>query len=64
MELVLLFLLLVGIFLLFISIKFYKRTCPPPKVIYRFVPRTFKEEQDDPVLASDIFGAMFTDKSI
>ena len=33
--------------------------CPPPKVIYRFVPRSFKEEQEAPVLPSTIFADLF-----
>ena len=34
-----------------------------PKVIYRYIPRTFEEEQEDPVPVSDIFETMFSQPS-
>jgi len=38
---------------------------PPmqPRVIYRYIPRTFEEEQEDPVPVSDIFETMFANPS-
>lgn len=36
-----------------------RRNCPPSKVEYRYVPRTFVEEQNEPVPMEDIFGKMF-----
>ena len=35
------------------------KKCPPPKVIYKYIPRTFKQEQDNPVKTSQIFSTMF-----
>jgi hypothetical protein len=35
------------------------KKCPPPKIVYRYIPRTFKQEQDNPVQASKIFSTMF-----
>lgn len=37
--------------------------CPPPKTIYKYIPRTFEEEQNEPVYASDIFITMFSQPS-
>jgi hypothetical protein len=34
-----------------------------PRVIYRYIPRTFEEEQEDPVAISDIFETMFSQPS-
>lgn len=34
-----------------------------PKIIYRYIPRTFEEEQLDPVYATDIFETMFSQPS-
>lgn len=34
-----------------------------PKIIYRYIPRTFEEEQLDPVAISDIFETMFSQPS-
>lgn len=59
MNVLLLVLLLTGF--VFIAIGFVKanRNCPPRKVEYRFVPRTFVEEQESPVPVTDIFAKMF-----
>ncbi len=38
-------------------------TYQQPKVIYRYIPRTFEEEQTDPLFASDIFETMFSQPS-
>ena len=34
-----------------------------PKVIYKYIPRTFEEEQQDPIPVSDIFETMFSQPS-
>ena len=34
-----------------------------PKIIYRYIPRTFEEEQLDPINVSEIFGTMFSQPS-
>lgn len=34
-----------------------------PKVEYRYIPRTFAEEQEDPVYPSEIFETMFSQPS-
>lgn len=53
-----LIMLFVGVALITLVIKNEKK-CPVPKVEYRFVPRTFKEEQESPIKASEIFEGMF-----
>lgn len=59
MNVLLLIFILVGF--VFIVIGFVKahRNCPPQKVEYRFVPRSFVEEQESPVPVTDIFAKMF-----
>lgn len=54
-------LLLFFIGLSFIVIGYVKSStnCPSPKVEYRFIPRTFQEEQEAPVKPSVIFADMF-----
>lgn len=37
--------------------------CPKPVIEYRYMPRTFKEEQDEPVPMDDIFKTMFSNIS-
>jgi len=63
MNLVLFVLLFVG--MVFVMIGFIKsqKYCPPPKVEYKFVPRSFQEEQESPVPVTDIFATMFYDTS-
>lgn len=39
------------------------KTCPKPYTEYRYVPRTFKEQQDNPVPLEDIFDSMFAKPS-
>jgi len=52
-----------GILLIIIDLARMSKTCPPDKVIYRFVPRTFKEEQENPVSITDLFASMFDNPS-
>ena len=33
---------------------------PKEKIVYRYIPRTFEEEQNEPVMISDIFKTMFS----
>jgi hypothetical protein len=39
------------------------KKCPPPTIEYRYIPRTFEEEQNDPVKPSKLFKTMFDDPS-
>lgn len=54
-------LLLSGFTLLISGFLNQKYTPPQPKVEYRFIPRTFQEEQQNPVKISDVFSNMFSD---
>lgn len=36
---------------------------PKTKIVYRYMPRTFEEEQENLPLVSDIFRTMFTDQT-
>lgn len=59
MNLFLVFLLFIA--LVFIVVGFVKANhqCAPKRVEYRYVPRTFIEEQQDPTPITDIFAKMF-----
>lgn len=37
--------------------------CPPPRIEFRYVPRTFEQEQDNPVRVSQLFNTMFEEPS-
>lgn len=38
--------------------------CPEDKIIYRYIPRSFIEEQQDPVPLDDIFYDMFNNPTV
>jgi hypothetical protein len=44
--------------------SFRKPMCPPQTTKYLFVPRTFEEEQNNPVKVSDVFKSLFEQQSI
>jgi len=60
---ILMILIFLGILLITISITRNEVECPKERVIYKYLPRTFEEEQNEPVYVSDIFRAMFTQPS-
>ena len=46
---------------MFITINIVRdnQKCKKEQIIYRYIPRTFDEEQEDPVYVSDIYKNMF-----
>jgi hypothetical protein len=50
---------MIGLLLIIISIVREYNQCEPPQIIYRYIPRTFIEEQENPVPLDDIFYEMF-----
>ena len=38
------------------------QTCPPNRVEYRYIPKTFEQEQEAPVPVLSVFGKMFQDE--
>ena len=59
MNSIALLILIIGI--IFIIVGYNKSTekCPSPKIEYRYIPRTFYDEQVSPVNVKDIFGDLF-----
>lgn len=60
----LLLILVIGCFLIYAAYKTSEKRCPEPRVEYRFIPRTLKEEMENPVKVSEIFDGMFNSPSI
>lgn len=50
---------IIGLLLVLVAIVRAYTKCDPPKTVYRYVPRTFVEEQENPVPLDDIFYEMF-----
>ncbi len=63
MELVVLFLLFIGLLLLYVAVKYYNKECPQPKIEYRLIPRTLDEQYND-VLVSDTFAPLFNQTNL
>ena len=59
MRLVLFTLLFFGAALIMVGFIRSQSQCLPPKIDYRFIPRTFIEEQESPVSVTDMFAKMF-----
>lgn len=62
-KIILLIFMFIGILLIAINISRNETVCPKERVIYRYIPRTFEDEQNEPVYPSDIFKTMFTQPS-
>lgn len=60
---ILLFFLFVGLLLMIIEIMRSMNECKPQKIIYRYVPRSFEEDQENPTMVSEIFKTMFSQPS-
>lgn len=63
MRLLLFVLLFTGTALVLVGVLKSQQHCPPAKIEYRWVPRTFVEEQESPVPVTDIFASMFYESS-
>lgn len=61
MKSIVLLLLFFGILGITIGYVNQTKSCPPPKIEYRYIPRTFEQSQNDPVKISELFNAMFTE---
>lgn len=60
---ILLLLFFIGIIFIVIELTRSNNICPPTKIEYRYLPRTFKEEQESPVPINDVFNSMFEQSS-
>lgn len=64
-QAIMILLLFIGLLFVIVEIvringEYYKQE---PRIIYRYIPRTFDEEQEDPVSVSDVFETMFSQPS-
>ncbi len=55
-----LIIIFIGIILLVVGLLKGSEKCPEQKIIYKYLPRTFNEEQESPIYVSDIFKTMFS----
>ena len=59
MKAIIILLSFIGIVSIVIGYINQIKTCPPAKVEYRYIPRTFEDEQNDPVKVTQLFKNMF-----
>lgn len=59
MKSIIVLLSFIGIVAVIIGYVNQLKQCPPPKIEYRYIPRTFEDEQNDPVKVSKLFRNMF-----
>lgn len=57
------FLFIIGIICITISLTKSYTKCNKTKIVYRYVPRTFIEDQENPIPLDDIFYDMFNNPS-
>lgn len=62
---IIIFIIFLGILLVVIDVVQIKAGLveKKPTIIYRYIPRTFEEEQTDPLYVSEIFETMFSQPS-
>lgn len=56
-------LLFIGMACIFLGYIRSRQQCEPPIIEYRYVPRTFEEQQNEPVSVMNIFNNMFLEPS-
>lgn len=54
---------LITFIMLTVSLVISYNKCPVPQVVYKYIPRTFNEEQSNPVPLNDIFYEMFNNQT-
>ena len=62
-KIIILFIFFIGVLLITISIVRESANCQKERIIYRYIPRSFENEQNNEQDVSDIFNVMFTQPS-
>ena len=52
--------LLIGLLFIITSLIKESYACDKQRIVYKYIPRTFEQEQNSPVLITDIFKKMFS----
>jgi len=61
MKSIILILTFLGIIAIAVGYVNQVKKCPPPVIEYRYIPRTFQQDQDNPVKISELYHTMFSD---
>lgn len=60
---IVLVLFIIGVIFIVIEVTRSYNECPVPEIKYRYLPRSFKDEQNEPVPINDLYGRMFDEPS-
>jgi len=60
---IVLVLFIIGVIFIVIEVTKSYNECPVPEIKYRYLPRSFKDEQKEPVPINDLYGRMFDEPS-
>lgn len=60
---VILLIIFIGILLITIDLSKENNNYQKQKIIYKYIPRTLEEEEENPIYVSDIFNTMFSQPS-
>jgi len=63
MKPIVILLAFIGVVALIVGYVNQLKQCPPPQIEFRYLPRSFEEDQDNPQKVSILFGKMFSDAS-
>jgi hypothetical protein len=63
MKSLVLVLLIAGLVLISTGYVKSNQQCPPPTIEYRYLPRTFEQEQTNPTPLMAVHGHMFTEQT-
>jgi len=62
MKSLVILILIIGICMVVIGYNKSNQICPANRVEFRYIPRTFEQEQDTPIPVLSVFGKMFQDE--
>jgi len=60
---IVLVLFIIGVMFIVIEVTKSYNECPAAEIQYRYIPRSFKDEQEEPVPINDLYGRMFDEPS-
>lgn len=63
-KLAILIFIFLGILFVVVNLVTSSQACPQSQVIYKYIPRTFEEDQLEPLFVSDVFATMFSQPSV
>ena len=62
-RIILLTMFFIGVLIIIIAIMKENKYCPKERIVYKYIPRSFENEQNNEVSVTDIFNVMFSQPS-